>query len=529
MPTLPPGIFTNYTPAPANGAVNLILLDTLNTPMRDQSFVRQQLLAYLKTTPPGTRIAIFGLTTHLIMLQGFTSDPELLRRVMEKGLGKGSPLLDDQVGGGGVQNSQADNVEDLDIPGTEELVANMRQFEAQQQSFQLQLRAKYTLDAMSQIARYLSAIPGRKNLIWFSGSFPIDVLPDTTGTLPDPFAAMASSEDEFRDTVSLLARSQVAVYPIDARGLFNSPIMDASTSKNYGGSRGIARMNQDQSKFFNDTAAEQGTMRSMADSTGGHAFVNTNGLTKAVAIAIEDGSNFYTLTYTPTNSARDGKLRKIKIQVPRSGLNLAYRKGYYADDPDKLKSSAVKPDAAIASTTAPTASDTLRLAMTRGAPTPADILIKVGVVPITSVAEPENKAATGNIPTEKAHGPYRRYSVNYAINPGDLIFLRMADGKIHADFDLVIFVFNPEGELINSLGNSVHIAGSLQEIKQTITQGIVCHEEISAPLKGQYFLRIAVHDLHRDHYGAVEVATADVKNVKPPEQPPAANPAGAAK
>lgn len=529
MPTLPPGIFTNYTPTPANGAVNLVLLDTLNTQLRDQSYVRQQLLAYLKATPPGTRIAIFGLTTHLIILQGFTSDPELLRKVMEKGRTKGSPLLDDQVGGGGIQNSAADDVEDLNIPGTEELVANIRQFEAQQQSFQLQLRAKYTLDAMNQIAHYLAAIPGRKNLIWFSGSFPIDILPDTTGTLRDPFAAVASSEDEFRDTVSLLVRSQVAVYPIDARGLFNSPIIDASTSRNYGGSRGIARLNQDQSKFFSDTASEQGTMRAMADSTGGHAFVNTNGLTKAVATAIEDGSNFYTLSYTPTNSQRDGKLRKIKIQAARSGLNLAYRKGYYADDPDKLKSSAVKPDAAIASATAPTATDTLRLAMTRGAPTPTEILLKVGVVPMTPAAQTEYAPAAGNKVTEKAHGPYRRYSVNYAINPSDLIFLRMADSKIHTDFDLVIFVFNADGELINSFGNSVHIAGSLEEIKKTIAQGILCHEEVSAPAKGEYFLRIAVHDLHRDHYGAVEVATADVRNVKPVVLPPAADPVAAGK
>src|SRR6202040_835201 len=128
-----------------------------------------------------------------------------------------------------------------------ETIANMRQFEAQQQSFQLQLRVKYTLDAMSQIARYLSSIPGRKNLIWFSGSFPISVLPDTTGNLPDPFAVVADYEKEFRDTVNLLARSQVAVYPVDARGLTNAPVYDAATSRNYasGGGRGTARMTQD--------------------------------------------------------------------------------------------------------------------------------------------------------------------------------------------------------------------------------------------------------------------------------------------
>ncbi len=62
MPTLPPGIFTNYSPAPANGAVTLLLLDALNTPWADQAFVRWQLLKFLEQVPPGTRIAIFGLT-----------------------------------------------------------------------------------------------------------------------------------------------------------------------------------------------------------------------------------------------------------------------------------------------------------------------------------------------------------------------------------------------------------------------------------------------------------------------------------
>ncbi len=520
MPKLPPGIFTNYTPAPANGAVNLVLLDALNTPMRDQAYVRQQLLAYLKSTPPGTQIAIFGLTSRLTVLQGFTSDTEKLRAVMEKGLAKASHLLDDQVGGGGIENSQADDLEDAGQDPT--IVANLRQFEAEQQTFQLQMRAKYTLDAMNQIAHYLAGIPGRKNLIWFSGSFPVNILPDTTGTLPNPFAVMASSEDEFRDTVNLLARSQVAVYPIDARGLMVSPTMSAASSRNYGGSTGTARMRQDEQKFFNDTAEEHGTMRAMADATGGQAFVNTNNLTSAVATAVVDGSNFYTLTYTPTNSTHDGKLRKISVHVSRQGLTLAYRQGYYADDPDKLNKNAAPTYAAVTTSGGLTARETMHLAMTRGAPTPGEILIKVGVVPMTAAGQTEDKPADGNIPAQKTHGPYRRYSVNYAIDPRDLIFLRMSDGKIHSDFELLILTYSPDGEVVNAMQSQVHFAGNMDQVKQMLTQGILRHEEISVPARGEYFLRIAVHDLHRDRYGAVEVATSEVRNVVPVTLPAAA-------
>ena len=530
MPVMPPGIFTNYTPAPANGAVNLILLDALNTPMQDQAYVRQQLLAYLKATPPGTRIAIFGLTTHLIMLQGFTSDPDLLRRVLDKSVGSASPALKDQVGGGGIQNSPADKLEDMDIPGSQQMIENMREFDARQQTFQIEVRAKLTLDAMNQIARYASGIRGRKNLIWFSGSFPLNILPDTNpgtlGAVHDPFAAMGDSQDEFRETVALLGRSQIAVYPVDARGLTTSPVMQASTGRNYGGARGIERMKEDNDQFLNDTIEEHGTMREIANATGGQAFVNTNGLKEAAAAAVTEGANFYTLTYTPTNTERDGKLRKIRVEVARPGVQLAYRKGYYADDPAKV----AKADDATTAAAAPSTHDTLRLAMTRGAPVPGEILIKVGVVPMTPATQTEDKVASSNVVTEKAKGPFLRYSVNYAINPGDLVFLKGPDGKIYSDFDLVIFVYDSDGGLINSLQNSAHIAGSLEEIRKAIVQGVLCHEEVSAPAKGEYFFRIAVHDRHRDHYGAVEVATGDVRNVKPAiPAAPAADSAGAAK
>ncbi len=528
LPKMPPGVFTNYVPEPVNGAVNLLLLDTLNTPVRDQVFVRQQLLAYLNNVPPGTRIAIFGLSTQLTILQSFTSDPALLKAVASAKPGKSSPLLQDSVGGSGIQNSMADDLEDMGASA--ETVANLRQFEAQQQSAQLELRIRYTLDAMNQLARYLSSIPGRKNLIWFSGSFPISILPDTTQTstgasaLPDPFAVVADYEKEFRDTVNLLARSQVAVYPIDARGLMNSPVFDAATTRNY--SRGPTRMNQDQNKFFNDTAAEHSTMSQMAEATGGHAFYNTNGLAQAVSTAISDGSNFYTLAYTPSNPARDGKFRKIKLQLAKQGLTLAYRHGYYADDPDKgapvVKSESPQSGVADAAVTAATQNSqrAMRAAVMRGSPTPSEIIMKVGVYSVGPATQTEETPATGNILAEKIHGPFHRYSVSYAINPANITFIRGADGKIRGDFELAIFVFNPEGFLVNRINSDLHIASSLEDLKKNVARGIQYNQEISAPAKGEYFLRIVVHDRTRDKFGAVEVATSEVRNLPLPTAAP---------
>jgi hypothetical protein len=211
------------------------------------------------------------------------------------------------------------------------------------------------------------------------------------------------------------------------------------------------------------------------------------------------------------------------VQVSRPGLTLTYRKGYYADDPNGK--SVV--DAALAASSAPTPRDTMHFAMTRGVPMPSEVIIEVGVVPMTPVGQTEDKVAPGNQVSAKTKGPYRRYAVNYAINPKDLVFVRYPDGTVHADFDLLIFVFTADGELVTSNGAPVRIAMKMDDLRKALAQGLIYHQEVSAPAKGEYFLRIGVHELHADHYGAVEVATSAVKNVRPVTHDSAAQPAAA--
>ena len=72
----PPNTYSDFTPYPPSSAVSVLLLDSMNTLITDQSFVRQKVLAYLKQVPPGTRMAVFTLSTRLRMIQGFTADPD---------------------------------------------------------------------------------------------------------------------------------------------------------------------------------------------------------------------------------------------------------------------------------------------------------------------------------------------------------------------------------------------------------------------------------------------------------------------
>jgi VWFA-related protein len=506
-PKLDPGVFTNYSIAPANGALNILLLDKLNTPLNAQSVVRDQVLKFLKEAPPGTRIAIFSLTTELRLLQGFTSNPEVLRALVEgkKGNQGASPLINNSMEGDqpGADDPELDMMTDMlgNDPDAAMMIASFQQFEAEQQSFQLQLRARYTLDALNQLARYMSALPGRKNLIWFSGSFPISILPDPD--LQNPFAVVASSEDEFRETVDLLARSQVAVYPIDARGLMTTPMLSATQTGSTMNRtpNGFANAN---TKFFQQTNDEHGTMQQMAEATGGKAFVNTNGLKEAVEKAVESGSNYYTIAYTPTDRKWNGDYRKIQVKLDRPGVTLAYRRGYFADDPNapaqKSQAQNTKPD--------PNQYSALRAAMLHGGPEPTELIFAASVRP----ASTDNEAALvpGNQAEKKVSGPYRRYAITFIANPKELSWTVTPDGAHRCTLEFMTFVYDGNGTRLNVQVNGIGATIPEAQFASVENGKIKYVQQISVPAKGDYYLRLGMRDIASDHVGAVELPVAAV-------------------
>ena len=158
--------------------------------------------------------------------------------------------------------------------------------------------------------------------------------------------------------------------------------------------------------------------------------------------------------------------------------------------------------------------------MTRGTPIPTEILMKAAVFPTAPPSQTEDKAATGNVLAPKAKGPYRRYDISYAINPPDIAFLPTGGGKVRADFELIVLVFDPDGAVVNSASEHIHVAAPREELIKAAAHGIQYSLQVSAPAKGEYFFRIAVHDINLDHYGAVEVATSSVSKLTRPAAPP---------
>jgi VWFA-related protein len=511
-PKFDPGTFTNYSSVPPNSALNILLFDKLNTPLNAQTEVRDQVLQFLKEAHPGTRMAIFSLTTELKLLQGFTSDPELLRALVagKKGSQGASPLMNNAVEGDqpGADDQMMDTETDAlgNDPDATTILANLQQFEAEQQSFQIQFRQRYTLDALNQLARYMSSLPGRKNLIWFSGSFPINILPDAD--LQNPFAVAASAEDEFRETVDLLSRSEVAVYPIDARGLMVAPMLDASQNGSTMNRKpnGFANAN---AKWFQNTAGEQGTMQSMAEATGGKSFTNTNDLKEAVGKAIEAGSNYYTIAYTPTDRDWNGNFRKIQIRVDRPRVSLAYRRGYFADDPNKPahRSGQENP---ISNATQYSA---VRASMVHGAPDPTELIFVASVRPSTGATEAST--APGNQVGKKLSGPFRRYKVTFVANPRVVNCAAGADGLHHCALAFLTFVYDGDGVPVNMQINDLTFNIPPEKYADAMNHNIIYRQEISVPVKGEYYLRIGMRDGNTDNVGALEVPVSAVAKLTP--------------
>lgn len=517
LPPMPPGTFSDYTPVPPSGPLNVLLLDSLNTAMADQSYVRYELQQYVKKAKPGTTVAIFGLSQRLYMLQGFGSDPEVLKDAVEHRLKlRASSLLDDALGSGGDPDAPSDVAAQAmsNLPETSGLpiasvLSNMQQFEADQKTAAVQMRSQYTLDAFNALAHYLANFPGRKNLIWFSGSFPLNILLDPS--LKSGAIGLENSKDEFQETSSLLSKAQVAVYPMDARGLSTMPTFSAANRKGdpQGERAGNALMAQ---------ASEHATMSQLADDTGGRPFYNTNDLATSVQDAIESGSNYYTLTYVPYS--HKGGFRTIRVELAgklaAAGYSLEYRHGYFVDNrtggstPSQKTSDLLDEDAS-------TSADTryIRLAMAHGAPAPQDVLFKVRVLRADSKLE-DTLAGNNVQPADQPlHPPFRRFTVDIVAVPGDFQLALRNDGHRTGSLEFSVLLYDNDGKLLNTTGKSISLDLTPDRYQQFLT-GVNGHFEISLPAKNNdLFLRIGVHDIPSNRMGVVEVPISSVAKLPP--------------
>jgi VWFA-related protein len=503
LPALPPHVYTNYPTMQTADAVNVLLLDALNTPTRDQTYVHGQMLKYLKTIPPGTRVAIFTLASRLRMLQGVTTDSTELLAILKssKAGTQASPLLasdtenesNDALIDFMIANSNAPTPTNLAMAAVDPINA-MKQFLSDSAAFQTEQRISLTLEALQQMARYLSGVPGRKNVIWFSGSFPVGILPNSD--VPDPFNTAATFQEDIRKTADLLTAGEVALYPVAAEGLASDSAYEAN-GKEIGQKRpSLSTRDHVQRLQAGETNRDlqHNSMEELAQDTGGQAFYNTNGLGDVLTRVVNNGTRYYSLAYAPGNTKMDGKYRHIQVKLLKGKDTLAYRRGYYADDLETALGAGIKPD-----------TDPLLMLMGRNLPDYSQILYKIKVVP-ADPQPPADAPRIGSNPDLK--GPFTRYGVDFAISPQDLRLDPSADGGRHGNIEIVLLAYDREGKPLNFVVTKGNVDLDAKLYASVMKVGLQIHKEIDVP-KEYVYLRTGIYDFHSSTAGTLGIPLTD--------------------
>ena len=301
------------------GSVTAILFDSLNTDFADTGFARARVEKFLKGIQPEDRVALYGLSTKLQVLHDFTGDADALVQALEKFKADENPETS-------ASKFKESNISAGPVGPSATVDRTINDMNQQRSDLFMVARVHSTAAALEAVAKHLAGLPGRKNLIWVSGSFPMNI-----GSFQKHLQGTSPVKDSFRKEVDAAARAlsgaNVAIYPVDARalttlgGVFNaatSPVIGANQLQNHTRLPEFAPVR------------DIGTMQALADATGGRVFENTNDIEGAVRSAIDDSRCTYMLGYYPDHDKWDGIFREIKVQVRHSGLETRYRRGYTA-------------------------------------------------------------------------------------------------------------------------------------------------------------------------------------------------------
>lgn len=480
---LPPHVYSNQSAAPQADAVNLLLVDNLNTSVGDQEFVHKQILEFLGHLPAGARIAIFTLNTRLRLLQGFTGDPALLRAAIEsKGAAPGTTVE---------SRSHDDDLldkEELSIVGAasntggadaEVPLAAISRSQADYTGTLAGRRSSITLAALQQLARAMAGVPGRKNLVWFASSFPITLFPD--GSNRQTLANGREIDTAVRATADLLTQAKVAVYPVSAKGIVTDTTMNAESEGQPNGDS-FERNPYGQS---NANAANTAAMEQLATDTGGQAMYASNRIGDSVAHAIESGSHYYTLVYKPPSAQMDGRFHRIELKLVHAKGKLAYRRGYYAD----------------AASTIPLPADPLAALLAHGMPAATQITYQVRVLPLLPQPEANAAVAGGNT---KVPQPVARMKVDFVVS-AEQVDLEPGPNKTHTGkLEVALVAHDAAGEIANWTGETLAISLNAGDFEKAQKSGMPIHLQLDLP-RGQGFLSTGVYDLNGHKAGTLEI------------------------
>jgi VWFA-related protein len=417
--TLPPNTFTNARALPASGPVQIFFFDfppTSPDAAIPQASIYERakhyIADYLRTMPAGTEVAVFSFLQDkgLRLLQGFTTD------------GKAA----------------ASAVDNLDV----EFIRNPPKYDP--------------LAALNQIAAYVAGIHGRKNLIWITPAPPM-INRDggyswaVGGSPPD-----MTYVHRLMDLYDIFTREQIAIYPLDPRGVHGL------------GWAGLK--------------AEE-----IAEGTGG-ATSNSNDYKGTIAKIVDDTSHFYTLSYIPPRPNDDGHYHAIKIAVDRPGLHLVYRGGYNDEHP-------APPDSVLK---VHMNQDSMGL----GALPATQLVFDLQVTPARTPTRTPAKASRRALPVP---GKTRvSYDLIFKLSQTQITFATTPDGMRTATLEFDLAAYDANGKAVGVRSQTLKLPLTLEEYQDFIRTPFQFYLSIDLP-PGQTTLRAGVFDAVSNKAGTLEI------------------------
>jgi VWFA-related protein len=335
--------------APLEPAMTALVFDALSPDAL--SMTQKAALGYVPMIGESeARIGVFGTEPALKILQTYTSDLALVRKGIREVTATGTSAKDmktDQKrelskeltqvdaqaqrilgassGGGGTFGNSSTAVGQLEMQ-QKTLESQKRMLDAFE-SIDRDHRGFAVIGALEAVLMSMSEIGGRKTLVLFSEGLP----------------ASPAMRAQLQNIIESANRSNISIYAVDANGLRPTSTLNETREE----LQQTADDRMRQISLGRDTtdgpytrAMErtedllaldpQGGLATLAQDTGGFLVRDTNDIGTAFRRIEEDTRFHYLLSYSPSNTALDGKFRTISVKVGRPNIEVFSRKGYRA-------------------------------------------------------------------------------------------------------------------------------------------------------------------------------------------------------
>jgi VWFA-related protein len=333
-----------------------------------------------------------------------------------------------------------------------------------------------TTNGLMAIVSTLRQLPGRKSLILFSEGL----------SLPPAVQRL------FVGVIDAANRANVSIYALDAAGLRaeseQAKIRDKVNRAAGAGTGILNRPTGDRAPLTRGLEQNEDALRQdphtglagLAQSTGGMFFDNTNDLRAGFERIETDLRNYYLIGYTSTNDTYDGRFRTIQVKVPRPGLVVASRKGYFA-----VRDSGGHPVIP---------SDVPALVALEQKPVPNAFPVRAGALVFPERARP------GLVP------------VIVDLKTAPLTFQPADDGKSYtSDFTVLVRFLDQQHQVVRQVSQHYEVKGPIAEIDRATRGDVVFYRQAELP-PGVYTMEAVVHDAPSGT-SSVRVATVEVPAV----------------